>query len=159
MRILLWYCDLSHGFLLGRSAGAKGGQEIAANLIAVFVSQWLDKIHWRPGVQLLWSSPSVSIFFLFQNFPISLSDFWIIFLHQLTHNITTDFSLNYKFNTWKFLAQNMGRTCCVQKLFLTFRTISVHNIFSPCSAKIRASDKNLPVRPKQICLPHLAQIF
>ena len=41
--------------------------------------------------------------------------------------------------------QNMGRTCCVQKLFLTFRTISVHNMFSPCSAKIRASDKVLPV--------------
>ena len=49
-------------------------------------------------------------------------------------------------NTWKFLAQNMGRTCCVQKLFLTFRAISVHNMFSPCSAKRRASDKDLPVR-------------
>ena len=34
---------------------------------------------------------------------------------------------------------------CVQKLFLTFRTISVHNMFSPCSAKRRASDKDLPV--------------
>ena len=32
----------------------------------------------------------------------------------------------------------MGRTCCVQKLILTFRTIYVHNI--------RASDKDLPVR-------------
>ena len=41
--------------------------------------------------------------------------------------MTTDCSLNYKFNTWKFQAQNMGRTCLVQKLFLTFRTISVHN--------------------------------
>ena len=39
----------------------------------------------------------------------------------------------------------MGRTCCVQKLFLTFRTIFVHNMFSPCSAKRRASDKDLPV--------------
>ena len=37
------------------------------------------------------------------------------------------------------------RTCCVQKLLLTFRTIFVHNIFSPFSAKSRASDKNLPV--------------
>ena len=62
-----------------------------------------------------------------------------------THNITTDCALNYKFNTWKFLVQNIGRTCCVQKLFLTFRTISVHNMFSPCSAKRRASDKDLPV--------------
>ena len=68
-----------------------------------------------------------------------------LFLHQLTHNMTTDCSLNYKFNIGKFLAQNMGRTCCVQKLFLTFRTISVHNMFSPCSAKIRASDNDLPV--------------
>ena len=41
----------------------------------------------------------------------------------------------------------MGRTCCVQKLF---RTISVHNMFSPCSAKRRASDKDLPVINKQI---------
>ena len=61
--------------------------------------------------------------------------------------MTTDCSLNYNFNTWKFQAQNMGRTCCVQKLFLTFRTIYVHNnMFSPCSAKIRASDKDLPVQ-------------
>ena len=57
----------------------------------------------------------------------------------------TDCSLNYKFNTWKFQAQNMGKTCCVQKLFLTFRTISVHNMFSPGSAKIKASEKGLPV--------------
>ena len=39
----------------------------------------------------------------------------------------------------------MLRTCCAQKLFLTIRTISVHNMFSPCSAKRRASDKDLPV--------------
>ena len=28
---------------------------------------------------------------------------------------------------------------------VTFRTIYVHNMFSPCSAKIKASDKDLPV--------------
>ena len=39
----------------------------------------------------------------------------LLFLHQLIHNMTTYCSLNYKFNTWKFKAQNMGRTCCVQK--------------------------------------------
>ena len=38
-----------------------------------------------------------------------------------------------------------GGTCCV--LFLTFGTIFVHNMFSPCSAKRRASDKDLPVLP------------
>ena len=45
----------------------------------------------------------------------------------------------------KIPSSNLGRTCCVQKLFLTFWTIFVHNIFSPCSAKRRASDKDLPV--------------
>ena len=45
----------------------------------------------------------------------------------------------------KILNSNLWRTCCVQKLFLTFRTIFVHNMFSPCSAKRRASDKDLPV--------------
>ena len=69
----------------------------------------------------------------------------LLFLHQLNHNMKTDCSLNYKFNTWKFQGQNVGRTCCVQKLFLTFRTFSVHNMFSPCSPKRRASDKDLPV--------------
>ena len=45
----------------------------------------------------------------------------------------------------KIPSSNLERTCCVQKLFLTFRTIFVHNLFSPCSAKRRASDKDLPV--------------
>ena len=67
----------------------------------------------------------------------------LLFLHQLSHNMTTYCSLNCKFNTGKFQAQNMGRTCCVQKL--TFRTIFVHNMFSTCSAKRRASDEDLPV--------------
>ena len=70
--------------------------------------------------------------------------------------------------------QNMGRTCCVHELFWMsiqkLKTIYVHNMFSTCSklvlfmywtcnsmnnllsycglvdAKIRASDKNLPVK-------------
>ena len=88
-----------------------------------------------------------------------------LFLHQLTHNMTTDCSLNHEFSTWKFQAQN-----CVHKLFfvLTFRTIYVHNMFSTCyelgifmywtrnslnnlssccglgDARISASDKYLP---------------
>ena len=32
----------------------------------------------------------------------------LLFLHQPTHNMTTDCSLNYKFNTWKFQAQTWG---------------------------------------------------
>ena len=34
------------------------------------------------------------------------------------------------------------------RLFLTFRTIFVHNMLSPWSAKKRASDKDLPVSEK-----------
>ena len=29
----------------------------------------------------------------------------------------------------KIPSSNLGRTCCLQKLFLTFRTIFVHNMF------------------------------
>ena len=35
----------------------------------------------------------------------------------------------------KIPSSNLGRTCCVQKLFLTFRTIFVYNMFYPFSAK------------------------
>ena len=45
----------------------------------------------------------------------------------------------------KIPSSNLGRTCCVQNLFLTFITIFVHNMFSPCSTKRRASDKDLPL--------------
>ena len=45
----------------------------------------------------------------------------------------------------KIPCSNLVRTDCVQKLFLSFRTIFVRNMFSPCSAKRRASDKDLPV--------------
>jgi hypothetical protein len=46
----------------------------------------------------------------------------------------------------KIPSSNLGRTCCVKKLFLTFKKFFVHNMFSPCSAKRRASDKDLPVQ-------------
>ena len=45
----------------------------------------------------------------------------------------------------KIPSSNLGKTCCVQKLFLTFRMIFVLNMFSQCSAKGRASDKDLPL--------------
>ena len=32
----------------------------------------------------------------------------------------------------KIPSSKLGRTCCVQKFFLTFRTIFVQNMFSPC---------------------------
>ena len=53
----------------------------------------------------------------------------------------------------KIPSSNLGNTCCIQKLFLTFRTIFVHNMISPCSAKRRASDKDLPVSCLLIIFP------
>ena len=60
-----------------------------------------------------------------------------------------------------FFLQNMGRTCCIQKLFWMSETISVHNMslrfscnelliqWTICchivDTKLRASDKDLPV--------------
>ena len=41
--------------------------------------------------------------------------------------------IELQFRYMKIPSSNLGRTCCVQKLF------------SPCSAKRRASDKDLPV--------------
>ena len=70
----------------------------------------------------------------------------LLFLHQLTYTMTTNCSLNYKFNTYmKNPSSKLGITCWVEKLFLTFRTIFVHIMISPCSAKRRASDKDLSV--------------
>ena len=55
----------------------------------------------------------------------------------------------------KIPSSNLGRTCCVQKLFLTFRTIFIHNKFSPYSAKKRASEKDLP---EKAALPILSYV-
>ena len=69
----------------------------------------------------------------------------LLFLHQLTQNMTIERWVQYM----KIPSSNLERTCFVQKLFLTFRTIFVHNMFSPCSAKLskrRATDKDLPVQ-------------
>ena len=67
--------------------------------------------------------------------------FWSYYFLFLHCNISVQVNLCQKL----FFLQNMGRTCCVQILVLTFRTIFVHKLFSPCSAKRRASDKDLPV--------------
>ena len=41
----------------------------------------------------------------------------LLFLHQLTHNMTTDCSLNYKFNTSKFQAQTWGEHVVYRNCF------------------------------------------
>ena len=61
---------------------------------------------------------------------------------QYDDRLFTELQVQYM----KIPSSNLGRTCCVQKLFLTFRTIFVHNMFSLCSAKRRASYKDLPVK-------------
>ena len=63
---------------------------------------------------------------------------------SITHNImTTDYSLNYlQVQYMKIPSSNLWRTFFVQKLFQTFRTISVHKM---CFTKRRASGKDLPV--------------
>ena len=55
-----------------------------------------------------------------------------LFLYQLTHNVTTDCSLNYKFSTRKLQVQCM---LCTQIVFVfTFRTIYVHNMHWTCNS-------------------------
>ena len=56
--------------------------------------------------------------------------------------------IELQFQYMKIPSSNLERSCCVQKFFLTFRTIFVFNMFSPCSVKRRASDKDLPVTGK-----------
>ena len=75
----------------------------------------------------------------------------LLFLHQ---QYDVRLFIELQVQDMKIPSSNLGRTCCVQKLFLTFRTILVHNMFSPCSAKRRASDKDLPV-----CASYTTYIF
>ena len=51
----------------------------------------------------------------------------LLFLHQLTHNMFIELQVQYM----KIQSSNLGRICWVQKLFMTFRTIFVHNSCSP----------------------------
>ena len=88
-----------------------------------------------------------------------------LFLHQLTHNMTKDCSLNYKLCTWKLQAlfwmpkQKQNNNLCTQHvLCLQFScteliiqwTICCH-IVGQLDAKIRAYDKDLPVAPIWNC--------
>ena len=66
----------------------------------------------------------------------------LLFLHQLTHNMTTDCSLNYKFNTWKFQAQTCGEHVVRRNCFRH----SEQFLYTTCFAKRRASDKDSPIK-------------
>ena len=60
----------------------------------------------------------------------------LLFLHQLTHNMTKNCSSNYKFSTLKLQAENMGRTCCVHKLFLCFCFDIQNSLCTQCSTNV-----------------------
>ena len=55
----------------------------------------------------------------------------LLFLHQLTHNMTKACSLNYKFSTCSVHENCKLRTCCAHKLFWMSKqkAICVHNMF------------------------------
>ena len=82
------------------------------------------------------------------------------FLHQSTHNMTSDCSLNYEFSTRKIQVQNMLCTkiglnvktknnfCAQHALNLYFSCNSINNLSSYCGltdARMKASEKELPV--------------
>jgi hypothetical protein len=69
----------------------------------------------------------------------------LLFLHQLTHNMTKDCSLNSKFNTWKFQGQNWGEHVVNRNCFWHSEQVLYTTCSPPCCAKRRASDKDLPV--------------
>ena len=67
----------------------------------------------------------------------------LLFLHQPTHNMTTDCSLNYKFNTWKFQAQTWREHAVYRNCFWHSKQF----LYATCSPHVRrASDKDLPVQ-------------
>ena len=70
-----------------------------------------------------------------------------LFLHQLTHKYDKRLFIELQVQYMKIASSEHGENMlCTQIVFvLTFTTIYVHNMFSSCSAKIRASDKDLPV--------------
>ena len=64
----------------------------------------------------------------------------VLFLHQLTHNMIL---VQYM----KIPSSNLGITCCTE-IVSDIQNNFLLNMFSPCSAKIRTSDKYLPVPNK-----------
>ena len=67
--------------------------------------------------------------------------------------------IKFQVQHMKIPSSNLRRTFCVQKLFLTFRTIFVHNMLFRCSGKRRASEKDLPVSEKIWTVLVLALVF
>ena len=60
----------------------------------------------------------------------------LLFLHQLTHNMTTDCALNYQFSTLKFQAQNMSRTYQEHGVYKNCSECQKQFLYSICSPQI-----------------------
>ena len=58
----------------------------------------------------------------------------LLFLHPLTHKMTTDCSLNYKFNTWKFQAQIWGENVVYRNCFWHPEQVLYTTCSPPCFA-------------------------
>ena len=76
----------------------------------------------------------------------------LLFLHQLTRNMTSDRSLNSKFNTYMKIPRSNLRRICVQKGYPTEIVTDIQNNFFTqhvltvfCKMR-RASNKYLPVK-------------
>ena len=63
----------------------------------------------------------------------------LLFLHQLTNNMTTDWSLNYKFNTWKFQAQTWGE----HVVYRIFFWHSEQFLYTTCSPHVLQKEELL----------------
>ena len=90
------------------------GQKIAA-----FFFNMLAKVHY---LQSLYTGKSLSEA--------------LIFASTLTHNMTTDCSLNYKFNTWKFQAQTWGEHVVYRNCFWH----SEQFLYTTCSLHVRQKE-------------------
>ena len=63
----------------------------------------------------------------------------LLFLHQLTHNMKTDCSLNYKFNTSKFQAQTWGE----HVVYRIFFWHSEQFLYTTCSPHVLQKEELL----------------
>ena len=59
---------------------------------------------------------------------VNLCQKFLFLYHQLTHNMTTNFSVNYEFSKWKLQAQNMLRHGLLLRT-CSLRTIWVYKLF------------------------------
>ena len=133
-----------------------------------FISLWYKSLHiniswkWKwqvekkRSLEIIWYQPIVyntivNKYHIFSEYRLQVNLCQkLLFLHQLTHNMMTICSLNYKFNAWKFQAQTWGEHVVYRNCFWHFKKVFVHNMFSPCIATRRASDTDLPATHKYL---------